>query len=235
MKLKYYFVTVIFIFTSCSENNTELPIENPVKLSCYSVHFFAGDEYIIDVLSNFKQLSLQEGNPEIASAWWTNDGKSIRIKGENIGSTSIYITNSNQTEAITEIKVTSDYFSGNYKEDGSKAIATVHCKEKKVQDNIGIELKKMAEQKTGTTYCFNKKFSTVVIDEPNGNTYSGKYDWKINQLKITTNKNTYDYLFKHTDKNTVELELDLSDAYKQKYPKATVYSARLLLFLSQLE
>ncbi len=235
MKLKYYLITTILIFVGCSENENKPPIDNLIKLSCYSVHFLAGDEYIIDVLSDSKKLSLQEKNPEVASAWWTNNGKSIRIKGENIGSTSIYITASEQTDATTEIKVISDYFYGNYKEDGSKAIATVHCDEKDVQDKIEKELKRRAEQRTGTMYSFNKNLNAVMINEPNGNTYSGEYDWKINRLRITINKNTYDYLFQHTQKGIIELELDLLDVYKQVYPEAVVRTVKLLSLLSQIE
>lgn len=233
MKLKHYLIAAMLILASCSEREEKLPIDNSIQLSSYSVHFLAGDEYFVEVLSESKELALQEENPKIASAWWTNNRKSIRIKGESIGNTSIIIFDPKQPDTATEIKVISDYFCGDYKEDGSKAIAIVHVKEKDIQENIENKLKTLAEHRTGMTYSFNKNLNTVTINEPGGNKLTGKYDWKINRLKITTNGITYDYSFRHIEKASVELELDLSGVFKQEYPTATIYTVRLLLFLSQ--
>lgn len=236
MKLKHFLILTIFILTSCSDKNKTSIDDDSIILSNYSIRFLAGDEYTVDVLSDTEALSLIEKEPKIASAWWTNDGKSIRIKGESVGSTSIYIIDKKQTDKVAEIKIISDYFAGNYKEDGSKAIIIVDVasQDKSIKDEIENDLKNIATCRTGTMYSFNNDTRSVIISKQNGSKHTGSYDWNINQLTVITNDIIYNYAFQHIGNNIVRLELNYLDTYKTKYPDTPILAAKLLLFLSQV-
>ena len=236
MKLNYFLILTTFILASCSDKNKMSIDDDSIILSTHSIHFLAGDEYTVDVLSDTEALSLIEKEPKIASAWWTNDGKSIRIKGESVGSTSIYIIDKKQTDKVAEIKIISDYFSGNYKEDGSKAIiiADVASQDKSIKDGIENDLKNIATSRAGTTYSFNNDTGSVIISKQNGSKQTGSYNWNINQLTVITNDIICNYAFQHIENDMVMLELDYSDTYKTKYPDTPILAAKLLLFLSQI-
>lgn len=236
MKLNYFLILTTFILASCSDKNKMSIDDDSIILSAHSIRFLAGDEYTVDVLSDTEALSLIEKEPEIASAWWTNDGKSIRIKGESVGSTSIYIIDKKQTDKVAEIKIISDYFSGNYKEDGSKAIiiADVASQDKSIKDGIENDLKNIATSRAGTTYSFNNDTGSVIISKQNGSKQTGSYNWNINQLTVITNDIICNYAFQHIENNMVMLELDYSNTYKTKYPDIPILAAKLLLFLSQI-
>lgn len=236
MRLKHFLILATYILTSCSNKNNMSIDDGSIILSNYSVHFLAGDECVVDVLSDTEALSLIEKEPEIASAWWTNDGKSIRIKGESVGNTSIYIKDKKQTDKVAEIKIISDYFAGNYKEDGSKAIIIVDVasQNKSIKDEIENDLKNITTSRTGTMYSFNNETRNVIISKQNGSEHTGSYDWNINQLTVIINDITCNYAFQHIENNIVMLELNYLDTYKTKYPDTLILAAKLLLFLSQV-
>lgn len=78
MNLKYIFLLMVIFIIGCSDNEKPI-VDDSIKLSCYSVHLLAGDEGLVDLLSNSDNLSLIEENPEIASGWWTNRELSIQV------------------------------------------------------------------------------------------------------------------------------------------------------------
>ncbi len=231
IKLKYTLLLVNILLIGCSKSETISDDNNSIKLSSYSVHFLAGEECTIDVLSKTDNLSLSEENPKIASGWWTNNGKTIRIKGVNIGETSIFIKDKYHPDRTVEIKIISDYFSGNFEEDGDRATIIVQAYEKSIQEQIESDLKAIAKSRSGTLYSFDKGSKSVTVKEYGRNKYSGSYEWDKDNLTIKTNETTKKYKFGVIDKNSVVIESDLSNTYKLKYPNASIYHVRLIMFL----
>lgn len=85
MKTKLLLLTIFFIVISCSNENEPIIDNNSIKLSRYSVHFLAGEERIIDILSEVDDFAIYDEDPSVATGWWVNESKSILIKGENVG------------------------------------------------------------------------------------------------------------------------------------------------------
>lgn len=233
MNMKYIFLLLILFFISCSKNEESIANDNFIKLSSYSVRFLAGDECLIDVHSNTGDLSLVEENPKIATGWWTNNGKSIKIKGESVGITSIYVKDRYDPDVLSKIDIVSGYFEGYYKEIESDAITVIQVDDNVIQKEIEFELKVLAKARIGTLYSFSKNTKTVIIREPQGKSYNGSYDWNIDSITIKTNETTQKYLFRQVDDGLIEIGLDLAEIYKRKYPNISIYHIMSYILLSK--
>nr|WP_320059631.1 hypothetical protein [uncultured Bacteroides sp.] len=233
MKQISILLLVNLLLIGCSKDDATTDDNNSIKLSCYSVHFWAGEECTIDVLSKADDLSLSEENLDIASGWWADNGKTIRIKGESVGTTSVYIKDREHPDRKAEIKVISDYFSGSFKEDGDKATIIVRANDESVQEQIKNDLKAIAKSRSGTLYSFDKDSKTVIVNESGGNKYTGSYEWNKDNLTIKVNETINKYGFGTIDHDSVVIrpDLDLLNTYKLKYPDTPIYDVRLVLFL----
>lgn len=235
MKVEYVFLLVSFLLIGCSKDEESMANDSSIKLSSYSIRFLAGDECLIDVYSNTDNLSLIDENPEIATGWWVNSGKSIRVKGEGVGVTSICIKDRYNPEILSKIEIISDYFEGIFKEDGDKASIVVQSNDKVIQEKIETELKTMAVARTGTLYSFSKSSKIVIIKDLQENCCSGSYDWNIDSITIKMNEMIQKYLFRRIDDSLVEIDLDLTEIYKLKYPNSFIYRVRVSLGLSNVK
>lgn len=231
MKLKYIFLLVSLFLAGCSKSEDPIVDDNPIKLSSYSVRILAGDDCMIDVYSDTENLSLIEQNPEIATGWWSNNGKSVRIKGESVGVTSILIKDRYNPNIFSKIEIVSDYFEGNYKEVENNAIIVVQTDDKAVKEEIESELRVLAKDRIGTFYSFSKDTKTLIIKEPQGRSYFGSYDWDIDSITIKMNETNQKYLFRKVDDGLVELGLDLIEVYRLKYPNTSIYHVELSVSL----
>lgn len=91
---------------------------------------------------------MQSQNPKIATAEWPNDDKSILvITGNSVGSTSIYLRDIRNPNNFAEIKVISDYLSGNFKEYGDSANTFVQVGDFLIRETIENELKDIAKKR----------------------------------------------------------------------------------------
>ncbi|WP_455666280.1 hypothetical protein [Phocaeicola sp.] len=233
MKLKMIFLTtVLFLSASCSKEETKTD-NDLIKLSAYSVQLLAGEEYQIEILEKTKDWELIDENPEIVSGWWTNNGKTIRIKGEGIGTASVYLIDRQNSNRNTEIKVSSEYFFGNYQEEGDKAEFQVHVLDKSVQNEIENSLKEIAQNRSGTTYSFDKNTKNVTIAHGNNKLIS-TYEWDIKSLTIHTDGNNQQYRFISAGNSSINLYMNLKEEFKEKYPNVSIYEVGLWIHLSRL-
>lgn len=172
MKLEYILLFSLSALFSCGgderEPNIDDPnIDDPIELSSYSIESLAQSEHIIDVLSDTKKLVLLDENPNIASGWWINNGRSIRIKIEDVGETSIFVNDRSDKRRYAEIKVASGFFTGDFVEVGDKAHFYVYINsvvDESIKKEIEEDLAAIARSRSGTMYSFNKETKTVSID-----------------------------------------------------------------------
>lgn len=233
MKSGHILLLGLFVFLSCTGDD----IEKPIELSSYSIKCFAGSEYVIDVLSDTKNLALLDQDPDIASGWWINKSRSVLIKCESVGETSVFIKDRDDVNKYAEIKVTSEFLSGNFVvEQSDKANIIVNASDKSIKSEIEKDLSVLANSRSGTFYSFEKETKSVQIDRLcNGqkDRITGYYDWNKDSLHIHVNGITDKYAFGVIDDSSVIIESNLLETYKRKYPDATILTVRLGLFLSK--
>lgn len=228
------------IFTiSCSDEDKSTARAEPIKLSTYSVHILAGEERIVDILSEVKDFGLQSKNPKIATGMWVNDNKGILITGNSIGDTSIYLEDRRNPDNFAEIKVTSDYLSGKFKENGDAATFFVQATDLTVRKVIEDELRAIAQKRSGILYSFDKETHVVEVDYSSSSydndTRIGTYEWKKDYLTFNFDGNISKHGFAAVDEHTIIFSLDFLEKYKSEYPNASVRDARLDNHLSSLE
>lgn len=239
MKNKIFILSYILIFIGCSKEKDNLIIDdnNNIQLSLYSLQLLAGDSYVIDVLSDNEKLAVLEENSEIASAWWINNGKSLRIKCENVGNTSIYVRDRLEPDCFAEIKVISEYLDGNFIEEGEKANIVVQAHDRLIANIIENELKELAQKRSGTIYAFDKTTKSFNMDYSQSsimeNDIEGEYEWKIDSLLLKENTSIIEYGFGVRDAKTVFIKLNLLEQYKCRYPESNVVYVKLDLCLSR--
>lgn len=236
MKTKLLLLTIFFIVISCSNENEPIIDNNSIKLSRYSVHFLAGEERIIDILSEVDDFAIYDEDPSVATGWWVNESKSILIKGENVGNTSIYIKDRRNPKFFAEIKVVSDCLSGKFKENGDSANIIVYASDKSIQAIIETDLMAIAKSRYGTLFSFDKENKVVEVDysaaKYNGENLIGSYEWEKESLTVSFNNNTSKFGFGTMSNNSVTIVLNYLEKYKSKYPNVTITCANLGLFLS---
>lgn len=226
---------------SCSGDDKPTNGTRPIKLSNYSVHILTGEQRVVNILSQLDDFGmgyygLQSGNPEIATAMWLNESKGIIITGNSIGNTSIYLKDRRDPNNSAEIKVTSDYFSGKFKENGDSANIYVQADNFSIQETIKNELKDIAHKRSGILFSFDKSTNKVEIDY-SSNSYdkdkkTGVYEWEKDFLTLNFNDNVTKYGFAVVNDHAVIVVLDFLNKYKSKYPDASVKAANLGCFLS---
>lgn len=235
MKAILMLLISLLLLLGCSKNNESTHDDNLIKLSSYSAHLFSGGECLIDVLPTESNLALWEEDPEIVTGGWENNGKSIRIKGENVGKTSIFINDLSRPGRSAEIKVVSEYFSGIFKEIGEKAEIRVQAGNKEIEKIIRNDLMAIVRSRSGTLYSFKKETNTVEIDYSEAESKKEKsiasYEWNNRLLTIKANENIDKYLFDSFDIDSVAITLDLYEVYNSQYPDAGVIGALVSLYL----
>lgn len=235
MKSLFNIIIVGLLVISCSKDEGQFPGDNDqIRLSAYSVHLLAGGECSVDVLTTTKNLGLMDENPEIASGWWTNNGKSILIKGEGVGATVIKIQDRYNPSKKVEIKVFSDYFGGNYKIDEDQVTVIVQASNLSVQKVIIKELQDAIQRRYGTLYRFDKVHKQVIIENKNGTQNTGSYEWDIYSLSININGETDKFDFSVDDKGAIAMGMDMLRQYRLEYPSTDIYSARINWWLQPL-
>lgn len=231
---------IFCIFTiSCSYEDKLIAKAEPIKLSTYSVHLLAGEERIVDILSKVKDFGLQSKNSKIATGMWINDNKGILITANRVGNTSIYLEDRRNPDNFAEIKVTSDFLSGKYKENGDSATFFVQATDLTVREVIENELKDIAQKRSGILYSFDKETHVVEVDYSSSSHLNdkrtGTYEWEKDYLTFNFDGNRSKHGFAAVDEHTIIFSLDFLEKYQSEYPNASVGHARLDNHLSSLE
>lgn len=239
-QMRLLILTFCIFAISCSNGDDPTTRTAPIELSTYSVHLLAGEQRIVNILSQLDDFGmgyygLQSGNPEIATAMWLNESKGIIITGNSIGNTSIYLKDNRNPENSTEIKVTSDYFSGKFKENGDSANIYVQAENLSIQETIKNELKDIAQKRSGILFSFDKSTNIVEIDYSStayDNKKTGVYEWEKDLLTLNFNGSVTQHGFAVANDHAVIVVLDFLNKYKSEYPNASVKAASLGCFLS---
>lgn len=227
---------LLFVGVGCSDHDEPTVDDRLIRLSGYSVHFIAGQECVIDILSDVGDLALYSEDPNIATGWWINHGNSILIKGESVGSTSIYIKDRSNPDNLAEIKVVSDYLFGKFKEDAEYANIVVQAYDRRVQEIIKADLKDIARNRSGAQFFFDKENKKVEVDY-SATDYGfeklvGSYKWTKDSLMLKIGQNSCNCGFATINDHSIMIVVDYLEKYKLKYPDAYVVRANLGLFLS---
>lgn len=227
---------LLFVGIGCSNHDEPTADDGVIRLSDYSVHFIAGQECVIDILSDVGDLALYSEDPNIATGWWINHGNSILIKGESVGSTSIYIKDRSDPDNLAEIKVVSDYLFGKFKEDAEYANIVVQAYDRQVQEIIKADLRDIARSRSGAQFFFDKEDKIVEIDysatDYGPDKLVGSYEWTKDSLMLKIGQNSYNCGFAAVNDHSIMIVMDYIKKYKLKYPDAYVMRANLGFFLS---
>lgn len=227
-------IVASLLLYGCNPDSAHVPEQEkpPIELSRYGVAVFAGGSYSIDVLSD-GEFSLVEENPEIATGWWTNDGKTIRIETHSVGKTGILVTDM-VTEKTVSIIVSASYFGGDFRdrELGASGLAKVstlvETQDAEITKAIETELKAEAEQKLNE-YLFDPENNRLIIwlngtGQGTGRRYVGSYEWAIDSLTLNYNGISERYGFT-LGNGEHYIQKDVTDEYKIRYPDAHVIRA----------
>lgn len=241
MKNKLFILSAfsLIFFIGCSkEEHQEQEGDSGITLSSNTIRLLAGLEYSVDVLSDDGDLGLVSMNPDIASGWWSDNGKKIIIKTHDVGTTSVIVKDRNDYRRSVEINVTSEYLNGNFEVVGEKAEILLSVNDAFIQGVIETELKAMAQALSGSTFLFNSKTKAVDIDYTlagsKGGKYKGTYDWYVDSLIVKVDDATDKYNFGAIDNNSVMIEVrDLAEMYRKKYPQLVISTVRLANYLSR--
>lgn len=232
------------LFTvSCSNKDQPINTE-PIQLSTNSVHLIAGEKRIVHILSDLQgfgmgNYGLQSEDKQIATAMWMNGNRAIQITANNMGNTSIYLRDIRNPNNFAKIDVTSDYFSGEFRENGDSSIINAQAADLFVREAIENELRNVAHKRSGILFSFNKKTKAVNIDYSRSayeiDKKVGLYEWGKDCLTLTVDNSISQHGFAVVNDHAVILELDFLEKYKSEYPEASVKAAKIGCFLSSIE
>lgn len=237
-KIKTILLLYVLLLLGCSSGETIPENEEWIKVSCNPISLFPGQQYMVDVeFEENSDVVLREKDSEIASGWWVNNGKSIRVVSESIGSTVIYITDKNKYDRIYELNILSDYFYGNYKE-GNGMDIVVQTRDEAITPIITDELKTMAEARVGIIYSFDKTNKKVEIDysqtKMGGEKKVGTYEWGTEYLTLHLEGTSQEYGFASRWVDEIDIIIDLKTMYQSKYPDIQINFAKIIIPLEKI-
>lgn len=242
MKNKLFILSAfsLIFFIGCSkEEHQEQEGDSGITLSSNTIRLLAGLEYSVDVLRGDGDLGLVSMNSDIASGWWSDNGKKIIIKTHDVGTTSVIVKDRNDYRRSVEINVTAEYLNGNFEVVGKKAEILVLVNDASIQEIIESELKAMAQALSGSTFLFNSKTGTVDIDYTlagrKGGKHQGTYDWYVDSLIVKVDDATDKHNFGAIDNNSFMIEVrNLAEVYREKHPQLVISTVRLAHYLSRI-
>lgn len=241
MENKLFILSVLSLifFIGCSKGeHLKQESDNGIILSSNAVQVLAGLEYSIDVLSGNGDLAIMDKNADVASGWWSDNGKKIIIKTHNVGTTSVIVNDRKDDSRSVEINVASEYLNGNFEVVGEKTEILVSVNDASIQREIETELKAMAQALSGSTFLFNSKTKAVDIDYTlagrKGGKHKGTYDWYVDSLIVKVDDVTDKYNFGAIDNNSLMIGVrNLAEMYRKKYPQLVISTVRLAHYLSR--